>query len=151
VYKTKFKLDGHVDLLKAQLVVKGYKQKTSIDYYEVFALVAQLDPIRMVIALAAQKKWQIHKMHVKYAFLNGFLEEEIYVDQPNGYVQKGHEGKVLGLKKALYSLKQAPRSGYTWIDTYFQENGFLKCPHEPTWYIKSNSHGNIIIIGLYVI
>ena len=150
VYKTKYQPDGQVDRLKARLVVKGYKQKPGIDYYEVFAPVARLDTIRLVIALAAQKKWQIHQMDVKSAFLNGSLEEEVFVDQPVGYVKKGHEDKVLKLKKALYGLKQAPRAWYTRIDSYFQENGFLKCPYEPTLYTKSDSHGNMLIVCLYV-
>ena len=150
VYKTKYQPDRQVDRLKARLVVKGYKQKPGIDYYEVFAPVARLDTIRLVIALAAQKKWQIHQMDVKSAFLNGSLEEEVFVDQPVGYVKKGHEDKVLKLKKALYGLKQASRAWYTRIDSYFQENGFLKCPYEPTLYTKSNSHGNMLIVCLYV-
>nr|GFA81579.1 retrovirus-related Pol polyprotein from transposon TNT 1-94 [Tanacetum cinerariifolium] len=68
-----------------------------------------------------------HQMDVKSAFLNGFLEEEVYVEQPEGYVSKGQEDKVLRLKKALYGLKQAPRAWNTRIDKYFQENGFRKC------------------------
>ena len=150
VYKTKLQPDGQVDRLKARLVVKGYKQKPGIDYYEVFAPVARLDTIRLVIALAAQKKWQIHQMDVKSAFLNGSLEEEVFVDQPVGYVKEGYENKVLRLKKALYGLKQAPRAWYTRIDSYFQENGFLKCPYEPTLYIKSDSHDHMLIVCLYV-
>ncbi|KAL5802512.1 hypothetical protein ACOSQ4_030817 [Xanthoceras sorbifolium] len=105
VYKTKYKFDGQVDKLKAGLVVKGYKQKPGIDYYEVFAPVARMDTIRMVIVLAAQKKWKIHQMDVKSAFLNGFLNEQVFVEQPASYVKKDHEDKVLRLKKALYGLK----------------------------------------------
>ncbi|CAM8953938.1 unnamed protein product [Rhodiola kirilowii] len=86
VYKTKCRPDGHVDRLKARLVVKGYRQKPGIDYFEVFAPVARMDTIRMIIALAAQNRWKIHQMDVKSAFLNGVLEEEVYVDQPPGYV-----------------------------------------------------------------
>lgn len=108
VFKTKYKPSGEVERLKARLVVKDYKQKPGIDYYEVFAPIARLDTIHMVIALVAQKKWQVHQMDVKFAFLDGFLEEELFVEQPEGYVQHGQEDKVLKLKKALYGLKQAP-------------------------------------------
>jgi hypothetical protein len=73
---------------------------------------------------------------VKSAFLNGFLEEEIYVEQPLGYIEAGNEGKVYKLKKALYGLKQAPRAWSTRIDKYFQENGFEKCPYEHVMYVK---------------
>nr|GEY28217.1 retrovirus-related Pol polyprotein from transposon TNT 1-94 [Tanacetum cinerariifolium] len=86
---------------------KGYKQKHGIDYEEVFASVAYLETIRMIIAIASQHKWKIHQMDVKSKFLNGLLEEEVYVEQPEGYVAKGQEGKVLRLKKALYGLKQS--------------------------------------------
>nr|GEU97808.1 retrovirus-related Pol polyprotein from transposon TNT 1-94 [Tanacetum cinerariifolium] len=116
-----------VEKYKARLVAKGYKQKHGIDYEEVFASVARLETIRMIIAIAAQHKWKIHQMDVKSAFLNRLLEEEVYVEQPEGYVAKGQKGKVLRLKKALYGLKQAPRAWNTRIDKYFQEHGFRKC------------------------
>ncbi|KAM1458403.1 hypothetical protein ACFX13_036312 [Malus domestica] len=69
-------------------------------------------------------------MDVKPAFLNGVLEKEVYIQQPSGYEIKGHEDKVLKLKKALYGLKQAPQAWNSRIDKYFQENNFIKCPHE---------------------
>nr|GEU97809.1 retrovirus-related Pol polyprotein from transposon TNT 1-94 [Tanacetum cinerariifolium] len=107
-----------VEKYKARLVAKGYKQKHGIDYEEVFASVARLETIRMIIAIAAQHKWKIHQMDVKSAFLNRLLEEEVYVEQPEGYVAKGQKGKVLRLKKALYGLKQAPRAWNTRIDKF---------------------------------
>ena len=79
-----------------------------------------------MISLVAQHKWLIYQLDVKSAFLNGFLEEEIYIEQPSGYVQNGHEDKVYKLKKALYGLKQAPRAWNTRIAQYFHENGFEK-------------------------
>ncbi|RVW62393.1 Retrovirus-related Pol polyprotein from transposon RE1 [Vitis vinifera] len=81
-----------------------------VDFSETFAPVARLDTIRMLLALAAQKGWNIHQMDVKSAFLNGYLEEEIFVEQPEGFIVKGMEEKVYLLKKALYGLKQAPRA-----------------------------------------
>ena len=105
VYKMKKKAKGEVERYKVRLVVKGYSQQQGIDYDEVFALVALLETIRLPIALATQNKWSIFQMDVKSMFLNGNLEEEVYVEQPIGYVVKGQEGKVLKLKKALYGLK----------------------------------------------
>ncbi|KAH9657526.1 hypothetical protein KPL70_023114 [Citrus sinensis] len=81
--------------------------------------------------------------------LNGFLEEEVYIEQPLGYVVKGHEDKVLRLKKALYGLNQAPRAWNSIIDKYFQENGFTKCPYEHALYVKEKD-GDILIVCLYV-
>ncbi|KAM1297216.1 hypothetical protein EV1_023816 [Malus domestica] len=86
--------------------------------------------IRLLISLAAQNKWNIQQMDVKFAFLNGVLEEEVYIQQPLGYEIKGHEVKVLKLKKALYGLKQEPRAWNSRIDKYFQKNNFIKCPHK---------------------
>ncbi|VVA41353.1 PREDICTED: Retrovirus-related Pol poly from, partial [Prunus dulcis] len=89
---------------KARLVAKGYSQKPGIDYNETFALVARLDTIRTLIALAAQKEWNLFQLDVKSAFLNGILKEEVYVEQPQGYVQESKETKVFKLNKALYGL-----------------------------------------------
>ena len=150
VYKTKYKPNGEIDRFKARLVAKGYKQKPGIDYFEVFAPVARLDTIRMIISLSAQNKWKIYQMDVKSSFLNGTLEEEVYVEQLADYVIPRVEDKVYRLKKALYGLKQAPRAWYKKIDSYFIENGFQRCPFEHTLYIKFIEPGDILIVCLYV-
>ncbi|KAJ7971537.1 Retrovirus-related Pol polyprotein from transposon TNT 1-94 [Quillaja saponaria] len=121
-----------------------------IDYEEVFAPVARLETIRLLISFAAHKHWKIYQLDVKSAFLHGFLEEEVYVDQPEGYVIEGQEGKVLKLKKALYGLKQAPRAWNNRIDKYFQENGFVRCPHEYALYVKAHENGDVLFVFLYV-
>lgn len=110
VYKEKKNAKGDVERYKARLVAKGYSQRQGIDYDEVFAPVTHLETIRLIISLAAQNEWKIYQMDVKSAFLNGFLEEEVYIEQPQSYEVKGQEEKVLKLKKALYRLKQAPRA-----------------------------------------
>ncbi|CAM8970996.1 unnamed protein product [Rhodiola kirilowii] len=89
-------------------------------------------------------------MDVKSAILNGVLEEELYVDQPPGYVQRGIENNVYKLKKTLYGLEQAPRAWYERIDMYMLENGFQKCPYEHTLYIKTSGEGQMLIVCLYV-
>lgn len=110
MYKTKLNERGEVDKYKARLVAKGYKQKFGIDCKEVFAPVIRLETIRLVLALAAQNGWEVHQMDVKSAFLNGFLDEEVYIEQPAGYIKKGEEHRVCRLKKTLYGLKQAPHA-----------------------------------------
>ena len=89
-------------------------------------------------------------MDVKSTFLNGELEEEVYVDQPLGYVRQGHENQVYKLKKALYGLTHAPRAWYSRIDAFFTKEGFLKCPYEHTLYIKYRGDTKILIVCLYV-
>ena len=89
-------------------------------------------------------------MDVKSAFLNGYLDEEVYVQQPPRYEIRGHEDKVYKLKKELYGLKQAPRDQYNRIDSYMMENGFKRSTSEPTLYTKINEQGQILIVCVYV-
>ena len=110
VYKTKFNEDGSIQKHKAHLVVKGNSQQPSINFNETYAPVVRMEKIRSVLALAAKFKLTVYQLDVKSAFLNVELEEEVYVEQPQGYVIKGKEDKVYRLRKALYGLKQAPRA-----------------------------------------
>nr|GFB84803.1 retrovirus-related Pol polyprotein from transposon TNT 1-94 [Tanacetum cinerariifolium] len=95
---------------KSRLVAKGYAQKEGVDFEESFAPVARLEAIRLFIAYAAHKSFTIYQMDIKTAFLYGPLKEEVYVNQPDGFVDPYHPDKVYRLKKALYGLKQAPRA-----------------------------------------
>ncbi|WJZ98853.1 hypothetical protein VitviT2T_017352 [Vitis vinifera] len=149
VYRTKLNADGSVNKYKARLVVKGYSQVFGVDFSETFARVARLDTIRMLLALTAQKGWKTYQLDVKSAFLNGYLQEEIYVEQPEGFQVKGQEEKVYLLKKALYGLKQAPRAWYSRIDEHLQSLGFVKSPSEATLYVKGTD-ANLIVVSVYV-
>ncbi|KAL8103750.1 hypothetical protein AgCh_028088 [Apium graveolens] len=123
---TKLNQNGEIQKHKARLVAKGFTQKPGVDFSETFSPVARLETIRSLIALAAQKKWKLFQLDVKSAFLNGKLDEEIYVEQPQGFLIEGGENKVYKLIKALYGLKQSPRTWYIEIDTYFLKNGFQR-------------------------
>ncbi|KAI5338773.1 hypothetical protein L3X38_018045 [Prunus dulcis] len=149
IFKVKLNLDGSVQKNKARLVAKGYTQKPGTDFNETFAPVARLDTVRTLIALAAQKRWKLFQLDVKSAFLNGVLHDEVYVDQPPGFVVKDKEDRVYRLKKALYDLKQAPRAWYEEINSYFTAVGFQKSPSEATLYVKAAESG-ILIVSLYV-
>ena len=131
-------------------MAKGYAQEHGIDYNEVFAPVARWDTIHMILAVAAQKGWMVFQLDVKSAFLHGELKEAVFVEQPQGYEQEGSREKVLKLKKALYGLKQAPRSWYSKIENYFLKEGFERCNHESTLFVKTNAGGKVLIISLYV-
>ncbi|XP_074379364.1 retrovirus-related Pol polyprotein from transposon TNT 1-94 isoform X2 [Apium graveolens] len=149
VYRTKFNPDGSINKYKARLVVKGYAQIYGVDFSETFAPVARMETIRMLLALAAQKGWTVHQMDVKSAFLNGVLEEEIFVEQPEGFVCKGQEDKVYRLIKALYGCRQAPRTWYSRIDTHLLSLGFVKSLSEATLYVKKSDF-EILVVSLYV-
>lgn len=150
VYRTKYNADGSLNKHKARLVVKGYSQQYGEDFLETFAPVARLDTIKLLFALAAQKQWKVHQLDVKSAFLNGFLKEEIFIEQPEGFEVAGHEDKVYKLRKALYGLKQAPRAWYDRVDAYLTKLGFVKSLSEPTLYVKRSEFETLLIVSLYV-
>ena len=100
------------------MVARGFTQHPIIDLNETFTLVTRMDTIRIVLAIVAQNKWPVYQMDVKSEFLNGYLDEEVYVEQPQDYEVPGQEHKVYRLKNTLYGLKQAPRAWYSQIDSY---------------------------------
>lgn len=110
VFKLKRNSDGNINKYKARLVAKGYVQRHGIDFDEVFAPVARIETIRLLVILAAANGWEVHHLDVKTSFLHGELKEVVYVTQPEGFEKKGCKGKVYKLNKALYGLRQAPRA-----------------------------------------
>jgi hypothetical protein len=149
VFKLKRNAEGEVIKHKARLVAKGYVQKQGIDFEEVFAPVARLDTVRLILALAANRGWQVHHLDVKTAFLNGELKEEVYVSQPDGFQVKGKEKHVLKLSKALYGLRQAPRAWNIKLDKSLKSLKFTKCPSELVVYTRG-TRKNAVVIGVYV-
>ena len=103
------------------MVARGFTKNLGIDFNETFAPVARMHTIKTVLAIATQNKWHVYQMDVKSAFLNGYLDEQVYVEQPQGYEIPGHEHKVYRMKKALNGLKQAPIAWYNWINSYLIE------------------------------
>jgi hypothetical protein len=112
LFKIKHAADGSIEKYKAGFVAHGFSQKEGIDSEETFALVARYTLIRTIIALAAKMKWKLRQMDVKTTFLNGVIEEEVYIEQPQGFEVEERKTHVCKLKKALYGLKQAPRAWY---------------------------------------
>lgn len=97
-----------MEWLKARLVAKGYTQTYDVDYYETFFVVARLNSVRVIISVAVSYDWPLYHLDIKNAFLNGDLQENVYMAQPPGYVSPGKEKLVYQLQKALYRLKQSP-------------------------------------------
>nr|GEX69474.1 retrovirus-related Pol polyprotein from transposon TNT 1-94 [Tanacetum cinerariifolium] len=147
----KVKLDEYGDVLKnkARLVAKGYRQEEGIDFEESFAPVARIEAICIFIANAASKNMTIYQMDVKTAFVNGELKEEVYVSQPEGFVDPDHPTHVYRLKKALYGLKQAPRAWYDTLSRFLLDNNFSKGAVDPTLFThKTGKH--ILLVQIYV-
>ncbi|GJR01350.1 retrovirus-related pol polyprotein from transposon TNT 1-94 [Tanacetum coccineum] len=147
----KIKLDEYGDVLKnkARLVAKGYRQEAGIDFEESFAPVARLEAIRLFIANAASQDMTIFQMDVKTAFLNGELNEVVYVSQPEGFVDPDLPTHVYRLKKALYGLKQAPRAWYDKLSRFFMSTGFSKGVVDPTLFTRKTGK-HILLVQIYV-
>ncbi|GMI95547.1 hypothetical protein HRI_003224000 [Hibiscus trionum] len=149
VFRKKLRPDGSIQKYKARLVVKGFTQRFGQDFFDTYSPVTKISTIRALFALASIHKLQVHQMDVKTAFLNGDLDEEIYMEQPLGFEAPGMEGKVCRLKKSLYGLKQAPKQWYekfhkTILSFGFVVNGSDAC-------VYSRMFGtDCVIISLYV-
>ena len=126
----------------------GFYQKEIIYYEETSAPVPRYTSIITIMALAAKMKWKLHQMDVKTAFLNGVIEEEVYIDQPQGFEEQDRNTHVCKLKKALYSLKQAPRAWYGRIDGFLTSLGFTKSLADHNFYFKGYGRGTCHIISI---
>nr|GEW17323.1 retrovirus-related Pol polyprotein from transposon TNT 1-94 [Tanacetum cinerariifolium] len=149
IYKVKLDECGDVLKNKARLVEKGYRQKEGIDFEESFAPVARIEAIRIFIANATSKNMTVYQMDVKTAFLNGELKEEVYVNQPEGFVDPDHTHHIYRLKKALCGLKQAPRAWYDTLSKFLLAKGFFKGVVDPTLFIRRTGK-HILHVQIYV-
>ncbi|XP_062090436.1 retrovirus-related Pol polyprotein from transposon RE1 isoform X1 [Humulus lupulus] len=150
VFTIKHKADGSIERLKARLVAKGFTQSYGIDYQETFAPVAKLNTIRVLLSLAANQDWPLHQLDVKNAFLNGDLEEEVYMDIPPGFENSSNHDKVCRLKKSLYGLKQSPRAWFGKFTKSIIQNGYTQCQADHTLFVKLDSDKRIAILIVYV-
>ncbi|KAG9458196.1 hypothetical protein H6P81_002704 [Aristolochia fimbriata] len=132
---------------KARLVAKWYTQEYGIDYKETFAPVARLTSVRLLIALAAVRQWDLFQMDVKNAFLNGTIAEEVYVKPPPGYSHL--PGQVCKFQRALYGLKQAPRAWFSMFCSKIVQFGYTQSSHDSALFTRCSSHG-IVLLLLYV-
>nr|GEW66834.1 retrovirus-related Pol polyprotein from transposon TNT 1-94 [Tanacetum cinerariifolium] len=121
---------------KSRLVVRGYRQEEGIDFEEFFAPVARMEAFRIFLAYAAHKSFTVFQMDVKTTFLHGTLKEDMYMCQPEGFIDADHPSHVFKLKKALYGLKQEPRAWYDELSTFLLQNHFFKGTTDPTLFIR---------------
>ncbi|XP_071694321.1 uncharacterized protein [Rutidosis leptorrhynchoides] len=138
IFKKKTDMDGNVHTFKARLVAKGFTQTHGIDYDRTFSPVAMLKSIRILIAIAAYYDYEIWQMDVKIAFLNGHLSEDVYMEQPEGFVNPKYHNKVCKIKRAIYGLKQASRSWNLRFDEKIKEFDFIKNEDEPCVYKRAS-------------
>nr|GFA18150.1 retrovirus-related Pol polyprotein from transposon TNT 1-94 [Tanacetum cinerariifolium] len=130
-------------------VGRGYRQEEGIDFEESFASVARMEVIRIFLAYAAHKSFNVYQMDVKTAFLHGSLEKDAYVCQPEGFIDANHPSHVFKLKKALYGLKQSPRAWYDELSTFLLHNHFFKGTTDPTLFIR-RFVDDILVVQVYV-
>ena len=150
VFKVKRKEGGSVDRYKCHLVAKGYSQRPGIDYDETFSPVVMFTTIQALITYATQRGMLIHQMDIVIAFLNGQLDEEIYMDQPEGFEEPGKERLVCRLQKSLYGLKQAPRCWNRELQRFLISEGFTQSQADPCLFYHMSRSGSLVIIAVYV-
>ena len=148
VFKIKRGADGEILRYKARLVAKGFTQVEGVDYTDTFAPVSKFASIRTLLALAAKHNLDIHQMDVKSAFLNGELEEEIYMEPPPGF--RKDKSTVWRLWKSLYGLKQASREWYKKFRSLFEDLGYTRSNADHAVFYKRNESGELIIVAVYV-
>ena len=149
IFKNKTDEDGETIRNKSRLVAQGYTQVKGIDFDESFALVARLESIRILLSIACIMNFKLYQMDVNSAFLNGFLNEEVFVEQPKEFQDPHFPDHVLKLKKALYGLKQAPRAWYNRLITYLLDHGFKRDQADRTLFIKRDEK-SLIVAQVYM-
>ncbi|PRQ45332.1 putative RNA-directed DNA polymerase [Rosa chinensis] len=149
IFKNKSDEKGQITRNKARLVAQGYSQVEGLDFDETFAPVARLESVRLLFAIACHLRFILYQMDVKSAFLNGVLQEEVYVEQPAGFIDPIHPDHVYRLKKALYGLKQAPRAWYERLSSHLLDKGYVRGSIDKTLFVKRTSH-HLILAQVYV-
>ena len=132
------------------MVWKVYAQEEGIDYGETFSPIGRLEGIRTLLAYCGYKGFKVYQMDVKSTFLNGILEEEVYIEQPEGFVDKNNKNMVCPLQKALYGLNQAPRARYERLHTYLVKIGFERTDDNSNLYMKIDKDKGILISEIFV-
>nr|GEU72732.1 retrovirus-related Pol polyprotein from transposon TNT 1-94 [Tanacetum cinerariifolium] len=149
LFKNKHDEENTVIRNKSRLVVRGYRQEEGLDFEESFASVSKMEAIEIFLAYAAHKSFTVFQMDVKTAFLHGTLKEDVYVCQPEGFIDVDHPSHVYKLKKALYGLKQVPRAWYDELSLFLLQNHFFKGTIDPTLFIRRFDN-DILVVQVYV-
>ena len=150
VFTNKCRADGSLERHKARLVPKGFTQTYGLDYQETFAPVAKINSIRILLSVAVNLNWSLHELDIKNAFLNGNLEEEVFMDPPPGFEGEFKNGKVCRLVKSLYGLKQSPRAWFEKFGKVVRRFGYNQSQGDHTLFFKHSNGGKKAILIVYV-
>ena len=150
VYTVKVGPDGQIDRLKARLVAKGYTQQYGLDYYDTFSPVAKIASVRLLLSMDAMRSWPLFQLDIKNVFLHGDLAEEVYMEQPPGFVAQGESGLVCKLHRSLYGLKQSPRAWFSRFSSVVQEFDMIRRAADHSVFYHHSSTGKCIYLIVYV-
>jgi hypothetical protein len=149
VFRHKFRADGTLERYKARWVVRGFSQRSGVDFDETFSPVVKTATVRTVLTIAANKDWPVHQLDVNNAFLQGFLQEKVYCQQPAGFIDPARANDVCLLSKSLYGLKQAPRAWYSRFASFLTTIGFVCAKSDTSLFILHQPAGTAYLL-LYV-
>ena len=150
IFKVKTSADGSVERCKARLFAQGYSQKEGLDYDETFSSVVRSESVRSVITLASKNGLKLHQLDITTAFLNGDLDEEVYMKQPEGFLVKDQEHLVCRLRKSIYGLKQSPRCWNQALDAKLKLMVFKQSTSDTCIYTSTTESGGLFILVVYV-
>jgi len=149
VFNHKLGPDGAIERYKCRLVAKGFRQRPGQDFLDVYAPVTARSTVRVLLAAAVHKKMYLRQLDIKTAFLNGVIEEDVYMEQPEGF-ECGDKSMVCKLQRAIYGLKQAPRAWHNTLKKVLMRIGFRPCRADPALFARRESDGTWSYINTYV-